>query len=188
MTKRWALFKVGAESLLAFLRLLGRENLTLRAPTLPPDVVVFDTVFDHDDDAFTLVLESESFDAVPVMLVDQEWRGDWPEIVFALDDTVPEARAPRPRPLPPPDEARWEAYFLSPTGFLSLLETVAAGEATGLDPLPPDVRLTDAFFDPTRRALALFLESDYFEPANLERDDDGGTRIGMPERWLTPEP
>jgi hypothetical protein len=183
-TKHWVLFQVAASELLAFLRLIGRDSLRLHAPALPPDVAVFDTVYDPEADTFTLVLESELFAPVQAALDGTTWSGAFPEVVFALDGVRHTAPPARVRPSPLPDEVRWEAYLMSPSALLRLLNAVADGADVAVDPLPPDARLADAYYDIERQAIALLVESALFEPAPMVRDSGGETRLQLPDRWL----
>jgi hypothetical protein len=64
---------------------------------------------------------------------------------------------------------RWLMFLISPADLLALLHVVsnprnkfAAGS------LPPDVRIEDTFYDEGQNYLGMMLESDYFEPVEVE--------------------
>ena len=82
-----------------------------------------------------------------------------------------------------PPDVRWEAYFIPPERLIQLLQTIASGESYNLPPLPPDTQVMDAFYDSERAAFVLFLESSFFDRANVE-SEGGDTHLGMPERYL----
>jgi hypothetical protein len=164
--------------LLRLLKLSGDSERTFRAPLLPPDVRVADTFFDEARETFVLVLESEWFDPIAVTQSKTGvWRGAWNELTveFEGDDDIPDAW----ETIPPPPEARWEAYFLRPDEVLQLL---VRSESMAPPPLPPDSRLRGAHYDAERGAVALFLESGFFAPASQLRDAEG-VRLTLPERW-----
>lgn len=152
--------------------------MPLPSPHLPPDVKIEDAYYDEARESFVLVLASEWFDPVSVSKSRDGWRGSWNELVVEVSDSVV---APLPSidfdAIPPPSEARWEAYFLRPADVLKLL--ASEGDAP---PLPPDVKLRGAHYDPDRTALVMFLESGFFAPAPQLRDAEG-VRITLPERW-----
>lgn len=180
MTRRWLMLLIKPADLLVLLKERSRPGAPLPSPHLPPDVKVDDAYYDEARESFVLVLASEWFDAVSVTKSRDGWRGAWNELIVEVADTLTPAPSLISTDLdatPPPSEARWEAYFLRPVDVLKLF-----GSEGDAPPLPPDVCLRGAHYDPDRGALVLFLESGFFAPASQLRDAEG-VRITLPERW-----
>ncbi len=177
--KRWAMFRIRPSDLLDLLQFMARHDVDLKAEPLPPDVRTADAFYDNEQEQCVLVLESAFYTPVQARLFRGRWSGGWDEIIFALNDDAPPPV--RPRTLPP--DVRWEAYFIPPERLIQLLQTIASGESYNLPPLPPDTQVMDAFYDSERAAFVLFLESSFFDKANVE-SEGGQTHIGMPERHL----
>ncbi|MGC4042399.1 MAG: hypothetical protein QM758_01190 [Armatimonas sp.] len=181
MTRRWLMMLIKPADLLVLLKERSRPGESLPSPHLPPDVKIEDAYYDEARESFVLVLASDWFEPVSVSKSRDGWRGSWNELIVEVADSI----TPAPSSLqstdfdaiPPPPEARWEAYFLRPADVLKLL-----GSEGDAPPLPPDVRLRGAHYDPDRGALVLFLESGFFAPAPQLRDAEG-VRITLPERW-----
>lgn len=177
--KRWALFRIRPSDLLNLLQFMARHDVDLKAEPLPPDVRAADAFYDLEQEQCVLVLESAFYTPVQARLFRGRWSGGWDEILFALESEAPPPV--RPNSLPP--DVRWEAYFIPPDRLIQLLQTIASGEHYNLPPLPPDTRVMDAFYDSERGAFVLFLESRFFDKANVE-SEGSETHVGMPERHL----
>ena len=178
VTRRWLMLLLRPSDLLRLLKLGGGPESAFQAPPLPPDVGAADAFFDEAREAFVLVLESEWFEPIAVSQSrGGVWRGAWNELVieFSSEEDVPDSW----ETVPPPPEARWEAYFLRPEEVLRLL---VPGIGFAPPALPPDTRLRGAHYDAERGALALFLESGFFAPASQLHDSEG-VRLTLPERW-----
>lgn len=177
--KRWMLFRVGPGDLLLLLQLMARPEIDLNAEELPPDIQVVDAFYDREREQCVVVLESAFFEATQARLYQNQWSGAWNEMIFALDD-----HAPLPtRPFPQAGETRWEAYLIPPERLLQLLQVLSNREPYRLPSLPPDIRLIDAYHDPDKGAFVLWLESAFFELADI-LEIQGEVQLGMPERII----
>ena len=130
--------------------------------------------------AAAIVRSSRAAPAVPFLVRKRLWVCCGASVAGGsrTNDAPPPVR---PRSLP--QDVRWEAYFIPPECLIQLLQTIASGESYNLPPLPPDTQVMDAFYDSERAAFVLFLESSFFDKANVE-SEGGNTHIGMPERHL----
>ena len=177
--KRWTLFRVRPGDLITLLQLMARHDVDLKAEPLPPDVRIADAFYDTEQEQCALVLESAFYSPIQARLFRGRWSGGWDELVFALEEDAP----PPVRPRHLVGDVRWEAYFIPPERIIQLLQTIASGESYNLPTLPPDTQLMDAFFDEERNAFVLFLESSFFELADVE-GEGSDIQVGMPERYL----
>jgi len=177
--KRWMFFRVGPGDLLLLLQLMARADVDLTAEPLPPDVRVVDAFYDREREQCVVVLESAFFEAVKAHFTRNQWSGAWNELIFALDENAPLPT----RPFPTAGEARWEAYLIPPERLLQILQVLSNREPYRLPSLPPDTRLIDAYHDPDKEAFILWLESDFFEVADVLHVN-GEVQLGMPERTI----
>lgn len=186
MTKRWLMFRLHPRDLLVLPQWMANPSIAVRAAPLPSDTQVVDAFYDAERDHLVLVLESALFEPVEAIRRGTEWQGAWNEMVLDIDGEA--AMPPGEKPEWPPTEARWEAYLLKPDSVLALVQAAAAGICLPSPPLPPDLRLRDAFYDTGRGAFILLVESGFFDPAPCERMEDGGIRMHLPERWFQVDP
>lgn len=177
--KRWVLFRVRPGDLLLLLQLMAREDVDLKAETLPPDVLITDAFYDREREQCVIVLESAFFEIVQARYTQNQWSGAWNEMVFALEEDLPDPV----RPFPITGEVRWEAYLIPPERIVHILQTLSSGERYHIPALPPDTRVIDAYHDPSKEAFVLWLESGFFERADVTHAN-GDVQIGMPERYL----
>ena len=177
--KRWVLFRVRPGDLLLLLQLMAREDVDLKAETLPPDVLIADAFYDREREQCVVVLESAFFETVQARLAHNQWSGAWNEMVFALDEDAPDPI----RPFPIRGDVRWEAYLIPPERIVQILQTLSSGERYRIAALPPDTRVVDAYHDVEKDAFILWLESDFFERADVTHAN-GDVQLGMPERFL----
>lgn len=177
--KRWMLLRTRPGDLLTLLQLMGREDIGLKTEQLPPDVRIVDAFYDREQEQCVLVLESAFFTPVQARLFRGRWSGGWEELLFTLDDDVPEPV----RPTYLPDKIRWEAYFIPPERLLQLLQAIASGISYTVPSLPPDTQVMNAFYDSERSAFVFFLESSFFDAIPVESEGDE-IIAGMPERHL----
>lgn len=177
--KRWMFFRVGPGDLLLLLQLMARADVDLTAEPLPPDVRVVDAFYDREREQCVVVLESAFFESVKARFTHNQWSGAWNELIFALDENAPLPT----RPLPTVGEVRWEAYLIPPERLLQILQVLSNHEPYRVPSLPPDTRLIDAYHDPDKGAFTLWLESDFFEMADVLQVN-GEIQLGMPERKI----
>jgi hypothetical protein len=74
-----------------------------------------------------------------------------------------------------PGDHRWLLFLIRPGDLLHLFHLLARDDAPELHAghFPPDTRVVDAFFDAERNCFALMIESAFFEPVTVTRDDEG---------------
>lgn len=158
---------------------MARDDVDLKAEALPPDTRIADAFYDREREQCVVVLESAFFEKVQARHYQNQWSGAWNEMVFVLDEDAPDPT----RPFPIQGEVRWEAYLIPPERIVQILQTLANGERYRIPALPPDTRVVDAYHDLEKEAFILWLESGFFEPADVVHTG-GDVQLGMPERFL----
>ncbi|MFM7322520.1 MAG: hypothetical protein ACKO5K_13490 [Armatimonadota bacterium] len=178
-TERWQTLLIHPVDLLKLLR-FAADGEPVAVPELPPDTVARDGGFDTERGCFVVVLESAFFEPTRVEDDGQSVAGDWEELLLSLGDGEAIAPAPLPPPPDPGPQAQWEGWLFSPADLLELLRRLSTGEPVGLDPIPPDAHVVDAFYNPERNRCTLVLGSALFS-RTLARRIGEVTHLKLPE-------
>ena len=93
-----------------------------------------------------------------------------------------------PESAPSRDSKKWLMFLLKPAQLLALLRVIS--HPTNLfaaGTLPPDVAPVDTFYDAQKNFLGVMLESEFFEPVEIEMRD-GQMAANWPRAIFTLEP
>lgn len=196
-SKKWLMFLLKPNQLLALLRVISHPTNLFAAGTLPPDVRPVDTFYDNQKNFLGLMLESDFFEPVQIEMRGDQMSANWPRAIFTLEPDPGNAQSAsdidREELWSEPIEGENELQDDPMTPFHELIEGVAnrgfrvralnfsAGDLlmilrsespTQLPIFPvydEQVQIINALPNPQIGGWTLFLEHPDFDPAPLEQ-------------------
>ena len=199
-TRRWLMFLLKPDQLLALLRVISHPTNLFAAGTLPPDVAPVDTFYDAPKNFLGVMLESEFFEPVAIEVRGDQMAANWPRAIFTLEPDPTDAQTsseidrdelwsepleadsePGDDPLPPFHELiegvanrgfRVRALNFSADDLLTILRSESPTQLPIFPVYAEDAHIINALPNPQIGGWTLFLEHPDFEPAQLEQAAD----------------
>ncbi len=206
-SKKWLMFLLKPDQLLALLRVISHPTNLFAAGTLPPDVAPVDTFYDNQKNFLGLMLESDFFEPVQIEMRGDQMSANWPRAIFTLEPDPTDAQSSseidREELWSEPIEGENELQDDPMAPFHELIEGVATrgfhvralnfsagdllmilrSESPTQLPIFPvydeNVRIINALPNPQIGGWTLFLEHPDFEPAKLEQAE-GEVLVNIP--------
>lgn len=196
-SKKWLMFLLKPDQLLALLRILSHPTNLFAAGTLPPDVTPVDTFYDNQKNFLGVMLESDFFEPVPIEMRGDQMSANWPRAIFTLEPEKDNSRSPteidrdelwgesiegeealRDDPMTPFHELiegvasrgfRVRALNFSAQDLLTILRSESPTQLPIFPVYDENVRIINALPNPQIGGWTLFLEHPDFEMAKLEQ-------------------
>ena len=206
-SKKWLMFLLKPDQLLALLRVISHPTNLFAAGTLPPDVAPVDTFYDAPKNFLGVMLESDFFEPVEIEMRDGQMAANWPRAIFTLEPDPNNAQSSddidreelwgepvegdgilKDDPLPPFHELlegvanrgfRVRALNFSATDLLTILRSESPTQLPVFPVYDEGVQIINALPNPQIGGWSLFLESPDFEPAKLEQAE-GEVLVNIP--------
>ena len=199
-SKKWLMFLLKPDQLLALLRIISHPTNLFAAGTLPPDVSPVDTFYDVNKNFLGVMLESEFFEPVEIEMQDGQMAANWPRAIFTLEPDPNDAQSSdeidreelwgepidaeglmRDEPMTPFHEQlegianrgfRVRALNFSANDLLTILRSESPTQLPVFPVYDENVEIVHALPNPQIGGWTLFLESSEWEAAKLEQAED----------------
>ena len=199
-SKKWLMFLLKPDQLLALLRIISHPTNLFAAGTLPPDVAPVDTFYDAQKNFLGVMLESDFFEAVEIEMRDGQMAANWPRAIFTLEPDPDNSQSSeeidreelwgepiegdgilQDDPMTPFHEIiegvaqrgfRVRALNFSAGDLLTILRSESPTQLPVFPVYDENVEIINALPNPQIGGWSLFLESPEFEMAKLEQGED----------------